>query len=129
MGTIIFFFERTAQDSAHFIDIEEKTRLQLWEAIGREQKERKNKDSPGWIGTSTRVTAHRPFGLGLQHGRTTKPHPPKNHSRKRRAQTQHTPTANTLADIDTSTRPDAETGAEREQTSPHQEGRRRAGPL
>jgi hypothetical protein len=40
------FFERTAPDSAHFIDIEENTRLQLWKAIGRKQKERKNKDSP-----------------------------------------------------------------------------------
>jgi hypothetical protein len=50
-----FFFERTAPDSAHFIDIEENTRLQLWEVIGRKQKERKNKDSPGWNGTSTRV--------------------------------------------------------------------------
>lgn len=42
-----FFFERTAQDSACFIDIAEKsTRIQLWKAIVRKKK-RKEKQRKG----------------------------------------------------------------------------------
>jgi hypothetical protein len=66
-----FFFERTAQDSACFIDIEEKnTRLRLWEAIARQQKrkEKKQRTRLDWgINTGTTQTAGRT-------GTSTRPH-------------------------------------------------------
>jgi hypothetical protein len=66
-----FFFERTAQDSACFIDIEEKnTRLRLWEAIAMQQKRKEKNNAPGWIGASTRVPLKRPVGLGPRHDHT-----------------------------------------------------------
>jgi len=48
----IVYFERTAQDIAHFIDIAEKYKATTLE--GHSQGKRKEKqNSPGWIGTST----------------------------------------------------------------------------
>jgi hypothetical protein len=69
-----FFFERTAPESVCFIDIaEEKYKTTIMGDHRQEKKRNNNKkqDSPGWIGTSTRVTAEetrRPVGLGHQHG-------------------------------------------------------------
>jgi hypothetical protein len=67
-----FFFERTAPDSACFIDIaEEKYKTTILGDHRQEKKRNKKQDSPGWIGTSTRVTAQEtrwPVRLGHQHG-------------------------------------------------------------
>ena len=54
----MFFFKRTTQDSARFIDIAEKYKATALEGRSQEKKEKKieNKNSPGWIGTSTRET-------------------------------------------------------------------------
>jgi hypothetical protein len=65
-----------------------------------------------WIGTSARPHHYTPP--------SKKPQPQKKGTNTAHAHRKH---------IETSTSPDAETGAEREQTSPHQEGRRRAGPF
>ena len=51
----MIFFERIAQDSASFIDIEEKYKSTALGGHSQENKKigEKNKDSPDWIGTST----------------------------------------------------------------------------
>jgi hypothetical protein len=54
---VIYFFERTAQDSAYFIDIAEENYKTMTLADHRQEKRKKEKEK----------TNH-PVGLGPQHG-------------------------------------------------------------
>jgi hypothetical protein len=64
------FFERTTQDSACFIDIEEKnTRLRSWEIIGRKREDKRARLDWGINTGHCSNYTHWPFGLGHQHGR------------------------------------------------------------
>jgi hypothetical protein len=66
-----FFFERTAQDSACFIDIEEKYKTTTLGSHSQATKKKgKKNNTPGWIGASTRVPLKRPVGLGPRHDHT-----------------------------------------------------------
>jgi len=53
----MLFFERTTQDSARFIDIEEKYKVTALKGHSQEKRKRNRKqNSPGCIGTSIRET-------------------------------------------------------------------------
>jgi len=54
---LMLFFERTTQDSARFIDIEEKYKVTALKGHSQEKRKRNRKqNSPGCIGTSIRET-------------------------------------------------------------------------
>jgi hypothetical protein len=70
---LIGFFERTAQDSACFIDIAEKKKQDYDPGDHRQEKKKEEKlNSPGWIGTSTRVTSQL-YALAGWIGTSTRP--------------------------------------------------------
>jgi hypothetical protein len=68
----ILFFERTAQDSACFIDIAEKYKTMVLGGHRQEQEKKKNKSSPGWIETSTQVTTQL-YTMAGRIGMSTRP--------------------------------------------------------
>jgi hypothetical protein len=93
---VIFFFltNRTRQCVFRWYS-GKNTRLWSWEITGRKLKRKIKRNPPGWIGTSTRVTAqstHWPVGLGHHPDRGRSTH---NDDREDKAQLQLHPTDHT----------------------------------
>ena len=82
LSNINFFFERTIQDSARFIDIAEKYKVTVLESHSQ-KKEKENRTHPVGLGRQPeKHNSTHPVGLGNQHGKLI-------HSKRRDTQDYH----------------------------------------
>ena len=115
----LFFLNERHLTSAFLLILQKNTRLRPWEAIGRKQREKKTTNSPGWIGTLTRVTAQL-YSLAGWIGTSTRPNSKHNDDRGEKAQPQLPHTIALLRLSKQLKCSSVDRGAER-QTPPHQE--------